>query len=176
MASPRVVVVEAAACVFIAAFAIYQDVLARGFSICWRRDTSAHDYATGRGRVKAVTSTRREGGGARQRAVTSCSTERARDLDSPRPLGLGDPTCRRKSGAPAIVAVGTGRELPVSILRGRRQRQRQHNDLLDRIYDACLHSPDQQTVSPQSCDSRGKKWAIRSARKGRENFREGCRR
>lgn len=160
MASPRVVVVEAAACVFIAAFAIYQDVLARSVSICWRRDTSAHDYATSSGRVKAVTWARRERWGARQPAVTGCRTERARNLDLPRPLGLGDPTCRRKSGAPAIVAVGTGRELPVSILRGRRrQRQRQHNDLLDRIYDACSHSPGQQTVSPQSCDSSKKKLA-----------------
>lgn len=27
---------------------------------------------------------------------------------SPRPLGLGDPTCRRKSGAPAIVNARSG--------------------------------------------------------------------
>lgn len=87
--------------------------------------------------------------GAGQRAVTGCRAERARDGDSPRPLGLGDPTCRRKSGAPAMVAVGTGRGLPVSILKGRRQqRRRQHNHLLDRIYDACLHSPDQQKSVP----------------------------
>lgn len=90
-----------------------------------------------------MTLARRERG-ARQRVVTEYDAERARDRDSPRPLGLGDPTCRRKSGAPAIVADGTGRRLPVSILTGRRrQRQRRHNYLLDRIYDACLHSPDQ---------------------------------
>lgn len=29
-------------------------------------------------------------------------------LNSPRPLGLGEPTCRRKSGAPAIVRTRSG--------------------------------------------------------------------
>lgn len=37
---------------------------------------------------------------------------KARAQNSPRPLGLGDPTCRRKSGAPAMVAVATGRGSP----------------------------------------------------------------
>lgn len=34
VAIPRVVMVEAAACIFITAFAIYQDILARGVSVC----------------------------------------------------------------------------------------------------------------------------------------------
>lgn len=41
--------------------------------------------------------------------VIARTTDQRQDI--PRPLGLGDPTCRRRSGAPAIVGVqGAGRE------------------------------------------------------------------
>lgn len=105
---------------------------------------------------------------ARPRLLTGCRPEERRYQDSPRPLGLGDPTCRRKSGAPAIVVDGTGEGLPVSILRGRRQqRQGQHHHLLERIYDACSHTPNQQRVSRQWCDSGEKKWATWVSSEGR---------